>query len=196
MTAAKGITAFQGTLEGTSKVTCEEILEAVRKAKDLLRPGIGSRSKLLFTHPDNKEKLGALVKQVTETPKDVHCVYPFRVIADNMLPKTEKKKTGRIIWHDTRFVTYSSGPAPGSPLSNEEYMSMCLYFGWAEEEVAEYTVWYEVDAPTFENFMKAAVSATQGPAMERLNERIARELFTSEAPNISPSRRTFLENFV
>lgn len=176
-------------------MTSQEIIEAVKKAQQKLRPGIGSRSKLLFTHPDNKEALGALVKQVTETSKDVFCPFPYRVIGDYHIPKKETKKTGRILWKDTRFVTYSSGPAPGSPLTDEEYLGMCLYFGWAEEEVTEYTVWYEVDVNTFEQFMQSAASVAHMQT-ERINERIARELFTKEAPNLSLDRRSILENFV
>jgi hypothetical protein len=176
-------------------VTSQEIIEAVRTAQKKLRPGIGSRSKLLFTHPDNKEALGAVVKQVTETPRDIFCPFPFRVIGDCCLPKKEKKKTGRILWHDSRFITYSSGPAPGSPLSDEEYLEMCLYFGWAEEEEIEYTVWYEVDANTFEQFMQSAASIAHMQT-ERMNEKIARELFTKEAPNLSLDRRSILENFL
>lgn len=181
------VKVYEETIAGCENTTTESILEAIKTAKAGLRPGIGTRSKLLFTNPRNKEKVGAIVKTVTEAPKDLFVPFPWRVITSEFLPEKVKKKSGRIIWHDTRFVTYSSGPSPGSGLSDEEYLSMCIYFGWAEEEIIEMMGWWEMDEPQFSNFMNMAQGMSK-KIQEDVNKKIALKIFQDEGSLLSPAR--------
>lgn len=119
---------------------------SVEDIKDLLnkhiRPGVGSRSKLIVCHPDNLEEVRKLTKFQTENP-DIHIPFPYRVITNKYVPKTAKMRTGKILWKKDRFTDWSGGPT--SDMSEEEYLEMCLYFGYAEYEEKEDIVFYEVD---------------------------------------------------
>lgn len=188
-------TIFEETINGSSTATQEAIYDAIDRVKSSLRPGIGTRSKLLFTHPNNKEKVGAIVKTVTEAPKDLFCPFPWRVVTSYSLPEKVKRKSGKITWHDTRFVTYSDGPAPGSGLSDEEYLSMCTYFGWAEEEVVEIMGWWEMDEPQFTKFMdQAKLSRAAEYMREDLNKKIALKIFHDEGNLFSTEHSRALIN--
>lgn len=187
------VKVYEETIAGCENITTESILETIKTAKARLRPGIGTRSKLLFTNPKNKEKLGAIVKTVTEAPKDLFIPFPWRIITSESLPEKTKKKSGKIIWHDTRFVTYSNGPSPNSGLSDEEYLSMCIYFGWAEEEIIEMTVWWEMDESQFSNFMNIAQDMGKR-VQENIKKKIALKIFQDEGSLLFPAKHHGLLN--
>ena len=175
---------YENTIAGSTVTSTKDIMDAILKAQQQLRPGIGTRSKLLFTHPNNKKKLGAIVKTVTEAPKDIFVPFPWRVITNSYLPEKIKIKTGKITWKDSRFTTYSSGPAPGSGLSQEEYLSMCKYFGWAEEEVVDIMGWWEMDEPQFSKFMDLAMKHGNQISSD-FNKKIALKVFADEGSLLS-----------
>lgn len=186
---------FEETVAGSTATTQENILEGIQKALDMIRPGIGTRSKLLFTHPNNKEKVGAIVKTVTEAPKDLFIPFPWRVVTSHYLPEEVLKKTGKITWHDTRFVKYSDGPAPGSGLSDEDYLSMCKYFGWAEEEEVKVMGWWEMDEPQFTKFMdEAKIRQVSDKMREDVNKKIALRIFADQG-NMFPQSRGLYATF-
>jgi len=133
----------------TADVSVASIVEAMKSTH---RKGFGSRSKILYTHPDNLDDIRELVKEVTGPNKehpDIFIPFPYRVVTSTALPSREIKKTGKIVWVKSNFYAYNTGPAPGSGLSQEEYLSMCLYFGYAVEETISERVWYEIDLSTF-----------------------------------------------
>lgn len=178
------IKAWEHTVVGTSDpVSKGDILQAIRRAKEALRPGIGTRSKILVCHPNNRKYLSALLHRVNDTP-DLHVVYPYRIIENAYVPETSLMKTGNIVWHDTRLWTYSSGPT--SNMTMPEYIKMCLYFGWAEEEYKMMQVFYEIDDNTFSTVLNSALLLqTQKKVEEKAYEKVAREMFAAHEPFFS-----------
>jgi len=68
---------------------------------------------------------------VNDTIQCEKCHLYFVPALDNVCPRCS-----RIIWHDTRFIQYSDGPAPNT-ISYDEYIKMCLYFGWAHKKIIQ-----------------------------------------------------------
>lgn len=109
--------------------------------------------KQIRAHPNNVRKLREMIDNEVTGNKDIHSIYGYYVVEDRYLPETHMFKTGKIIWKDTKFITYSSGPSPESDMTYKEYLQMCLRLGWAEEETKEEMVFYEIDGETLSQFM-------------------------------------------
>lgn len=164
---------YEGTLNGYSKVTTEDLKKAVIEAKSQLRPGIGSRSKLIFTHTSNLNEVRAIVHYITEKSQEIAVCYPFRVIGSDYIPPYVKVKIG-VEYKDNRFVSFSAGPS--TDMSVQDYESMCLYFGWASETFINMPVWYELEAPYFGDFFDIASEINTIPECEKPNLQIARNV--------------------
>ncbi len=94
---------------------------------------------ILITHPDNLKHLESLPKQVKRLI-DSSPFLKIEVRTDKNLSPTERKS--KIIWRDDKFVQYSDS-------EEEEYINMCIYFGWAEREYVEEPLFYLVDGSKF-----------------------------------------------
>ena len=179
---------FQNTLSGSSSVSDPKMIDTIKDTIKKLRPGIGTRSKLLFTHPRNKELLIKLIKTVEGNNKDIFMPFPYRVIVDANIPIKEDVKTGKILWKDDKFTAYSSGPSGN--MSWKDYLDMCLYFGWAKEEYVSQLVWYEADENTFENFMTIGSTVENFP---REDDREMMKLLGREYSLLTKSRQDYLK---
>lgn len=168
--------SYQHTAIGTtSKVTSEDIKAALKKASENIRLGVGARSRVLLAHPDNADRLNAILKKITEVP-DIHLVKPYRVLRDRNLPKEQEIKTGNVIWNDTKLWKWSEGPH--SDITPEEYLRTAVYFGWAVEEIKKVEIFYELDMDTFSTVWDGAMVSVMQEGREKLNDKIAREVFT------------------
>lgn len=168
---------YQQSLFGSEKVTEKTILEAMKKAKSIMREGVGTMTRPLYCHPDNVDVLNAVCKKVGDC-KDMSLVKPYRVIADRNIPKTTTIETGKVIWHDTRFIQYSDGPAPGGGLNEKEYLDMCLRWKWAHMEQKEVSVWYEVDLDSFSMALDTSrLLSVRDSIIDKVNDSIAKKVF-------------------
>jgi len=131
----------------------KELVELMKQVRDKIRPGVGTKSSLMFCHPSVEEDLRIAVRKATDNPA-VHAVRPFRVMTNPCLPESQDMKTGKILWKDTKYITYSDGP--NTDITDGEYLSMCLFNGWAEEEVIKKMVFFELDRNTFLNHLDMA----------------------------------------
>lgn len=140
-----------------TEVTNQSIKDALDAAKKVMRSGVGYRSSIIYCHPSNLKYFRELSKQVQDCASFLHLVKPYRIMANEHVPRTSKFKVG-MKYHDTRFVTYSTGPA--SDMTIDEYDEMCDFMGWGKIQWEEKPVCFEIDSNTFSGAVSAAKSFT------------------------------------
>lgn len=62
------------------------------------------------------------------------------IVTIENLPISRKVASGELSWCDSDIIVYSGGPS--AKMTSEEYIQMCIYFGWAKERYDNYLVWY------------------------------------------------------
>lgn len=142
---------YQQSLLGSFKTELFDVIETIYKIASNFRIGIGSKSKILFCHPDNKDTLEALVysTRMSLESRGIHTIYPYRIKTNSKLPAKLQSENGELEWTKDRFVSYSDGPA--CDMSGQEYREMCIYFGWASYK--QESVWFELGGNTFNDML-------------------------------------------
>ncbi len=168
---------YQHSLFGSEPVTSESILKAMRSAEKQLRKGVGIKTRPLYCHPDNADALNTMCKKIDDC-SDMSLVRPYRIVRSSLIPKTIERETGKVIWHDSRFIQYSDGPDPDGGLNEEEYLKMCLRWRWAHMEKEEVSVCYEIDTNSFGQALDASrILSIRNNMADRVSDSLARRSF-------------------
>ena len=99
--------------------------------------------KKIFCNPANVDKIKAVTKEVNTASPDLFVPFGYEIIADPSIPEYNYQKTGRLLWKKEPFVNYGEPASLDMPW--DEYVDMCIYFRWCEEEVVKEMVFYEID---------------------------------------------------
>ena len=103
-------------------------------------------NKKLFCHPNNFEWLKGHVQEVSNSNPDLFMPFGYDIVVDQFVPEFEYKPTGKLLWKKDKFVDHSI--QSNKDISWEEYVDMCVYFGWCEREVIKKRVFHEVNFDT------------------------------------------------
>jgi len=126
----------------SNPIKIKETYELANQLLKSVRPGIGLRSKLVFTNPVNLNVIRKIFRP-SNTVGFMSIEHPYRVITTSIIPPYELVDTGDIIFKKNQFVNYEY--SNDNILPYDEYVEMCLFFGWAKKKIQKQILFYVLD---------------------------------------------------
>lgn len=117
----------------------ENIVEIQRMVSSMVKP---HRRKYIITHPNNYEKIKACLEPIEKNP-DIHIIKPYVILQDKLVPETEQKPTGKLLWYHWAYAVLCLGSKRIGSL-----------FGMTYPELEEYMVFWELsETPSLANLI-------------------------------------------